>query len=167
MVQLSSSLVAQRLKRLPPVREPQVWSRGQEDPLEKEIVTHSSILAWRVPWMEKPGRLQSMGSPSRTQLSDFTYVLTSSHLYMTTGKTIDFHTLNESISYSDMWLFATTWTVAHQAPLSIAFPRQKYWSGLPFPSPGNLPSPGTEPRCPALQADSLWSEPPGKPPNKV
>ena len=52
--------------------------------------------------MEKPGRLQSMGSQSQTQLSDFTYLLTYSHLYMTTGKTIDFHTLNESISYSDM-----------------------------------------------------------------
>ena len=61
----------------------------------------------------------------------------------------------------------TIWTVAHQAPLSIGFPRQKYWSGLPFPSPGNVPEPGTEPRCPALQADSLRSEPPGKSPNKV
>ena len=57
-----SSLVAQRLKCLPPMRETQVRSLGREDPLEKEMVTHSSILAWRIPWMEKPGRLQSMGS---------------------------------------------------------------------------------------------------------
>ena len=54
--------VAQRLKRLPPMWETQIRSLGQEDPLEKEMVTHSSILAWRIPWMEKPGRLQTMGS---------------------------------------------------------------------------------------------------------
>ena len=57
-----ASLVAQRLKRLPPMQETWVWSLGQEDPLEKEMVTHSSILAWRIPWTEKPGRLQSKGS---------------------------------------------------------------------------------------------------------
>ena len=50
-----ASLVAQRLQRLPPVQETQVQSLGWEDPLEKEMVTHSSILAWRLPWMEKPG----------------------------------------------------------------------------------------------------------------
>ena len=59
-------------------------------------------------------------------------------------------------------LFVTPWTVAHQAPLSIGFSRQEYWSGLPFPSPGGLPNPGIEPRSPALQADALTSEPPGK-----
>ena len=48
-------------------------SLGQEDPLEKEIVTHSSTLAWKMPWTEEPGRLQSMGSQSRTQLSAFTF----------------------------------------------------------------------------------------------
>ena len=64
--------VAQRLKRLPPTRETWVQSLGREDPLEKEMATHSSILAWRIPWTEEPGRLQSMGSQSRTRLSDFT-----------------------------------------------------------------------------------------------
>ena len=54
--------VAQRLKRLPPMRETRVQSLGWEDPMEKEMVTHSSILIWRIPWMEKPGRLQSTGS---------------------------------------------------------------------------------------------------------
>ena len=57
---------------------------------------------------------------------------------------------------------ATPWTAAYQAPLSMEFSRQKYWSGLPFPSPGDLPNPGIEPRSPALQANSLPSEPPGK-----
>ena len=55
-------LVAQRLKRLPPMQETQVRSLGWEDPLGKEVVTHSGILAWITPWTEKPGRLQSMGS---------------------------------------------------------------------------------------------------------
>ena len=66
-------------------------------------------------------------------------------------------------SLSHIWLFATPWTVAHQDPLSMGFSRQECWSGLPFPSPGDLPDPGTEPRSPALQADALASEPPGKP----
>ena len=63
---------------------------------------------------------------------------------------------------SPLWLFVTPWAVAYQAPLSTEFSRQEYWSGLPFPSPGDLPDPGIEPRSPALQADALPSEPPGK-----
>ena len=63
-------------------------------------------------------------------------------------------------SLSSLQLFATLWTVAHKAPLSMEFSRQEYWSGSPFPSPGDLPNPGTELRSPALQADSLPSEPP-------
>ena len=59
-------------------------------------------------------------------------------------------------------LFATPWTVANQAPQSTEFSRQEYWSGLPFPSPGDFPNPGIEPGSPALQADALPSEPPGK-----
>ena len=55
------------------------------------------------------------------------------------------------------------WTVAHQAPLSMGFSRQEYWSGLPFPSPGDLPNPGIEPESPAVQADSLPTELWGKP----
>ena len=57
-----TSLVAQRLKRLPALRETWVQSLGWEDPLEKEMTTHSSILAWRIPWTEEPGGLQSTGS---------------------------------------------------------------------------------------------------------
>ena len=52
-------------------------------------------------------------------------------------------------------LFATPWTVAYQASLSMGFSRRKYWSGLPFPSPGDLPNPGIEPRSPALEADAF------------
>ena len=66
-------------------------------------------------------------------------------------------------SLSRVQLFATLWTVAHQALLSMGYSRQEYWSGLPFPSPRDLPNPGIEPRSSALQADALSSEPPGKP----
>ena len=58
-------------------------------------------------------------------------------------------------SLSHVWLFATPLTVAHQSPLSMGFSRQEYWSGLPFPSPGDLCNPGIEPGYPAWQADSL------------
>ena len=57
--------------------------------------------------------------------------------------------------------FVMPWTVAYQAPLSMGFPRQEYWSGLPFPPPGDLPDPEIKPRSPILQADSLPFEPPG------
>ena len=65
-------------------------------------------------------------------------------------------------SFSHVQLFATPWTVACQASPPMGFSKQEYWSGLPFPSPGDLPNPGIEPKFPALQADSLLSEPPGK-----
>ena len=55
------------------------------------------------------------------------------------------------------------WTLAHQAPPSMGFSRQEYWSGLPFPSAGDLPNPGIKPRSPTLQADALTSAPAGKP----
>ena len=56
----------------------------------------------------------------------------------------------------------TSWTLARQVPLPMGFSRQEYWSGLPFPSPGDLPNSGIEPRSPTLWTDSLSSEPPGK-----
>ena len=66
--------VAQRLKRLPGMRETRVWSLGWKDPLEKEMATHSSTLAWRIPWREEPGRLLVHGvAKSWTRLGDFTF----------------------------------------------------------------------------------------------
>ena len=65
-------------------------------------------------------------------------------------------------SLSHVWLSATPWTVAYQASPSMGFFRQEYWSGLAFPSPGDLPDPGIKSGSPALEADSLTSEPPGK-----
>ena len=63
---------------------------------------------------------------------------------------------------SRVQLFAIPWTVAYQAPPSMEFFRQEYYSGLPFSSPGDLPNPGIKPRSPTLQVDSLPSQPPGK-----
>ena len=110
------------------------------------MATHSSILAWRIPWVEK----------SRTRLSNF-------HFH--------FHSIRRSCfrhacvlgCFSHVQLFATAWTIAHQAPLSLGFPRQEYWSGLPFPSPGALPNPEIEPGTPALADGFFTTEPPGKP----
>ena len=64
---------------------------------------------------------------------------------------------------SHVQLLLTPWTVACQAPRSLGFPRQEYWGGLPFPSPGGLPSPGTEPASPALAGEFFTMKPPGKP----
>ena len=70
-------------------------------------------------------------------------------------------TIKKVKSLSHVPLFATPWTIAHQAPPSMEFSRQEYWSGVPFPSPGDLPDPRIEPRSPALQADSFLTELPG------
>ena len=65
---------------------------------------------------------------------------------------------------TQLCLTVTQWIVARQVSLFMEFSRQEYWSGLPFPTPGDLPDPGIEPGLPTSQADSLPSEPPGKPP---
>ena len=65
-------------------------------------------------------------------------------------------------SLNHVRVFATPWTVAYQASPSMGFSRQEYWSGLPFPSPGDLPDPGIKPRSPTVETDALTSEPPGK-----
>ena len=64
---------------------------------------------------------------------------------------------------SHYYFLATLWTIAYQASPSMVFSRQEYWNGLPFPSPGDLPDPGIQPGSPALEADTITSEPPGKP----
>ena len=79
------------------------------------------------------------------------------------GKNLNYYKKVKVKLLSRVRLFATPWTVAYQAPTSMGFSRQEYWSGVPFPSPGDLPDPGIEPGCPTFQADALTSEPPGKP----
>ena len=77
------------------------------------------------------------------------------------------HTAKEMRVLSHVRLFAAPWTVAYQASRSMGFSRQEYWSGLPFPSPGDLPNPGIEPRSPALHTDALPSEALGKPDSRL
>ena len=97
------------------------------------MATHSSILAWKIPWTEDPDRLQFMGSQRVghdriTSLSLFKLVR-ASFIYLFL---LIFTVKVKSLSHAR--LFATPWTVAYQAPPSVGFSRQEYWSGLPFPS---------------------------------
>ena len=161
-------MVAQMVKNLSAVQETQIRSLGQENPLEKEKATHSSILAWEIPWTEKPGRVQSMGS-QRVRHDWATNIHTS---HAATAKSLQScPTLHDpidgsppgspvpgilqartlawvAISFSNAckWkvkvkllsrlrLLATPWTAAYQAPRSMGFSRQEYWSGVPLPSP--------------------------------
>lgn len=136
----------------------------QEDPLEKGMATHSSILAWRIPWIEESAGLQSMGS-QRVGC----YEATNTHRHTNT------HTKHTNLPqwvnicpasmlscFSRVQFCATSWTIACQTPLSMGFSRQPYWSRMPVPVPGDPCNPGMEPRFPALKADSLLSESPGK-----
>ena len=113
------------------MQKTRVRSLGREDPLEKEMATHSSILAWKIPWMEDPGRLQSMG----LQRVGHNWV---------TSLSLSWCVLS---CFSCVWLCATPWTVSHQSPLSMGFSRQKKKNrnGLPCPSPGDLPNPRIKP----------------------
>ena len=86
----------------------------------------------------------------------------SSYLWLILLVTISIFCLSVRDLLSHVWLFATPQTVAYQAPLSMEFSRQEYWSGWSFPSSGDLPEPGIEPGSPTLQADFLPSEAPGK-----
>ena len=135
-----ASLVAQRVKRLPAMRETRIWSLGWEDALEKEMAAHSSILAWRIPWMEEPGRLQSMGLQRvghnrATSLSFFLFLFTECFLFGCAGSS----------------LRRVCW-------LSLVATR-----GLSCPSArGTLfPCPGIEPIFPALEGRVLTIGPPG------
>ena len=162
------------IKNLPVMQEKQeMWaqSQGQEDPLEEEMATHSSILAWRIPWTEEPGGVQYMRSQRVTWLSVWTHKVCIMFNFITTTTTtkllqscptlcdpMDCSLLGFSIygilqarilewvaiSFSNAWkwkvkvkslsrvhLLATPWTAASQAPPSMGFSGQQYWSGVP------------------------------------
>ena len=148
------------------------WFLGQEDPLEKEMSTHSSILAWEIPWTEEPGGLQSMGSQkSQIQwLKNNNLSINRTNLCESPSEDPQQSVMSAQellllTPFSHVWLFATPWTVGHQAPLSMGFSRQGYWSGVPSPPPGDLPDPGIEPASPdgSRTEGFCIAEPQGKP----
>ena len=120
-----------------------------------------------------PKRIPSyFGVFLKTATTDVTFYYDSLVLKQLSSKKIfnskDIKISKTSLSYalshfSHVRPFGTLWTIVHPAPLSMGFLRQEFWSGLPFPSPGDLPDPEIKSRSPALQADSLQSETPGKP----
>ena len=122
--------------------------------LEKAMAPHSSVLAWRIPGTGEPGGLPSLGSHRVGHAcSDAAAAAPCAVI---------------SLNYAQ-WslLFVNPWTIAHQAPLSMGFSRQVPWSGVPFPSPGDLPDPGMEPLSPAARAVAggfCTAAPPGRPP---
>ena len=128
------------VKNLPAMWETWVWSLGWEDPLEKGMATHSSILAWRSPWTEKPGQLQSMESAR----VGHNWASNTGHLYV-------FGKISIQILCPVLMALFTFLLLSCMRFLYILF----------LPS-GDLPYPGVKPGSPELQADSLPSEPPGK-----
>ena len=132
------------------------WTIGHQAPLSMGFYKQEywSVLPYPPP--------EDLSNPGIEPVSLMSAALAGSSLPLApTGKPTHCYKLSHLLSC--VQLFVTPWTVSHQAPLSMGFSRQEYWSGLPFPSPGDLPGPGIKPRSPALQADALTSEPPGKP----
>ena len=119
--------VAQMVKSLSTMRETCVRSLDREDPLEKEMATHSSSIAWKIPWMEEPGRLQSMGS--QRVRHDWATSLSSQ-----VRKRKDKYCMCSVTSVVSDSLQSMDWTP--QTPLSVGFSRQEYWRGLLCPPPG-------------------------------
>ena len=139
------------------------------------MATHSSVLAWRIPGTGELGGLPSMGSHrvrhdwsdlaaaaamSSRCIPDIDVLSYLSNFYIL--KMLPYIALLLLFNHC-VWLFATLWTLVHQAPLSMGFPRQEYWSRLPFPSPRDLSDPGVKLTFPALAGRFFTTEPPRKP----
>jgi len=153
------------VKNLPAIQETQetwVWSQGGEYPLQEGMAIHPSVLAWRTPWIEEPSRLQSIGS-QRVGHDGSDWAL--SHVHFVVGPTDYVASLLIRLCYMLVAsvMSDSLWPPCLQASLFMEFSRQEYWSGLLFPFSGDLPNPGIGLGSPVLQADSLPSEPPGKP----
>ena len=134
--------------------------------LEKEMATHSRVLAWRIPGTGEPGGLPSMGwHRVWHNWSDLAAAAAGAVLWSIVSENNPVETPGAQL-LSGVLLFSTPQTVACQAPLSMGFPRQEFWSGLPFLPPGDLPDPGIEPASPLsaeLAGRFFTTEPPGKP----
>ena len=124
-----------------------------------DYTVHGILQARILEWVASPFSKESSQPMDRTQVS-----LIVGRFFTSQATKEAFSNERKKVkSLSHVQLFATPQVVAYQASLSMEFSRQEYQSGLPFPSPGDLPNPGIEPRSPALQADTLLSELPGKP----
>ena len=123
--------MAQTVKHLSTMRETRVRSLGREDPLEKEMATHSSTLAWRIPWREEPGGVQSMGSQSRTRLSDFPF--TFFHFHHLVGAS----PLPLDVGYLLWWnpTFSCQWLFSGELVAILEFSQEKMSA-----RPSTLPS---------------------------
>ena len=127
------------------------------------MATHSSVLAWRIPGTGEPGGLPDVYgvAQSRTRLrrlsnSSSTIYKTDQHGLAVQRRELYSRSRACVLSCSVVFdSFVTHWSVTHQAPLSLGFPRQESWSRSPFPSPGHLPDPGIKPTSSTRQADSL------------
>ena len=159
------------VKHLPTMRETRVQSLGWEDLLEKEMATHSSILAWEIPWMEDPGRLQSMGSQRvRHDWATSLHFIRSRPWYK--GSPLErFCTPflprkeSESVSHSvtsDSLQPGSSLQEVRQAPLSMEFSRQEYQSPEPVPFSREFSRLRDRTWVSCIAGDSLPSEPPGK-----
>ena len=113
------------------------------------MATHSSVLAWRIPGRAEPGGLPSMGSHRVGQ-----------DKWLSSSSSSICCCFVAQLCPTLLWSNGCYSFVAHQVPLSMRFPRQEYWSGLSFPSPGDLLDPGTEPTSPALAGKFFTAEPP-------
>ena len=118
------------VKYLPTMRETWVQFLGWEDLLEKEMATHSSILAWKIPWREEPGKLQSMQSQSQTRLSNFTSILhqrdQEGFLSGTSGKESACQCMRHKRSRLDPWVGKIPWRRAWQ-PIPVFLPGESPW----------------------------------------
>ena len=152
-----TSLVAQMAKCLPTMQDTRVQSLGWEDFLEKEMATHSSVLAWKIPWTEEPGRLQSMGSQR------VGYNWTTSFHFENSRPLSPPREPQTPLSCSGTLDFLSTYLGIDSLTLSMGFPRQKYWSGLPFLSWGSSrPRNWTQVSCVScIDKQILNTEPPG------
>ena len=140
-----------------------LWlSQGSRPPVISELLVSRSCLHHGAVPQRSP-------LPCSTDAWDHGAVLLTQHVLMHRLLSSPSYVFSLSFTWSEVkslsrvWLFATPWTAARQAPLFMGFSRQEYWSGLPFPSPGDFPNPGIKPGSPALQADASSFEPPGKP----
>ena len=155
--------MAQTVKNPPAMQKTWVWSLRQEDPLEKGMVAHSSVLAWRIPWTDGCGQMFFLSQNGDLVLISKRW--NSCVNNWSAPSSLLWNHVNAYAcgpSFSHVQLSVTPWTVACQAPLSMGFSRQEYWSGLPLPSPPNLPDPGIElsPLTPHLLQCQAYSLPP-------